>query len=134
MRGFGALQAPRAFGCATVPAGRSIEREPRKIRRAPAPAVRFTMQEHRLEAERSSPAQYDAIDSKQFAQLKKILGIFAEDQSTVFSRHLRNINQNARRSIEAATAPPTRGNDVSMSTLFTMRVREGRDAGDVIRE
>ena len=76
---------------------------------------------------------YEAIDSKQFAQLKKILGIFADDQSTVFSGHLRNIHQNAHGPIEAATAPRTRGNNVNVSTLFTMRGREGRDAGDVIR-
>ena len=56
-----------------------------------------------------------------------------DDQSTVFAGHLRNINQSARRSSEAATVPRTRGNNVSVSTLFTMRVREGRDAGDVIR-
>jgi hypothetical protein len=76
---------------------------------------------------------YEAIDSKQFAQLKKILGIFADDQSTVFGGHLRSISQHARRPIEAAMAPRTRGNNVSVSTLFTVRVREGRDAGDVIR-
>ncbi|HWF96313.1 MAG TPA: hypothetical protein VG291_15260 [Xanthobacteraceae bacterium] len=75
----------------------------------------------------------ETIDSKQSAQLKKILGVFADDRSTVCSRHLRNINHDARRLIEAATAPRTRGNNVSVSTLFTKRVREGRDAGDVIR-
>jgi hypothetical protein len=51
---------------------------------------------------------YEAIDSKQFAQLKKILGIFADDQSTVIGGHLQNINQNAPRLIDAAAAPRTR--------------------------
>jgi hypothetical protein len=44
---------------------------------------------------------YEVVDSKQSAQLKKIIGGFADDQSTVFVGHLRNINHNARRPIEA---------------------------------
>ena len=90
------------------------------------------MQEHRLETERSSAAQKPLIQNNSH-NLRKFSEFSPDGQSTVFGGHLRNINQNARGPIEAATATRTRRNNVSVSTLFTMRVREGRDVGDVIR-